>query len=201
MRSFLVLLVVIFLSACGEESGNNSIRNTLSVSITLDSLPQTITYNKESTPDGRVEYEWGVIFDINSDGAINEGDIILKVLHFKESDGIETVGEIADLGADLWLYTSDTTTETVTSAGLTVEGNTITISIDSSSHSSLESITSSTLVSFETSTHDSNDGNSKYDYFPSQGAVVDIPSTGQFSDLQGDASVSYIDMVSMTVEI
>ena len=100
---FKILLIstTIFLSACNNNQ-EPSTGGNLSVSITLDNLPDSITYNKPTTPDGRIEYNWRVTFDITGDGAINQGDIILQVLQFKAPGSTEQTGAINDLEADLW---------------------------------------------------------------------------------------------------
>jgi len=86
---YIYLLFVLFITACGGGS-DNSVPNTATVSVTLnlDQLPSTITYNRPATPDGYVEFNWGITFDINGDGAINQGDVVLRLMHFKEPGSI-----------------------------------------------------------------------------------------------------------------
>lgn len=197
IRVFLIVFVVL-LSACDNGGAN---QGDLTVSMTMDSLPQTVTYNKASTPDGYVEYEWGVAFDINGDGAINQGDVALKILQFKTPGNVERTGTIADFDAFLWTYTDNIASETVAKATFQVSGNTITITIPRSADSSLKSINDSTLVNFSTTTYDMTAGYEKSDYYPSMGAVVNIPTNGEFTDAQGDADFNYIDMVSMSITL
>lgn len=198
----LIVLVVIFLASCsGGSNQGNSQGDPLVVSITLDSLPPSYTYNKTTTPDGYVEYKWGITFDINNSGTINQGDIVLRILHFKATGSIEQTGPISDFSADLWEYTSDTQTTSVANAASEVTGDTITISIDKSAHATLSSVTNSTLVYFENSTHDSGAGISKYDYHPSFKTLMSIPFDGDFTDPLGDADFSYIDMLSMNITL
>lgn len=197
MSRVLLVVVVLCLNACG----GGPEKDVISVSITLANLPESISYNKASTPDRRVEYSWAIIFDTSGDGAINQGDLELSVIQFKRPDAIEVVGEISDFVAKLSLYTTDTSNISVATADLQLTANTMVLSIDVSAHESLKNITPSTLVNFFSSAYDLNVGRSEYDYFPSQGALVDIPVIGGFVDTHGDAEFDFIDMVSMSVEL
>ena len=199
---FKILLIstTIFLSACNNNQ-EPSTGGNLSVSITLDNLPDSITYNKPTTPDGRIEYNWRVTFDITGDGAINQGDIILQVLQFKAPGSTEQTGAINDLEADLWVYTTDTQTTSASKAILLVTGNIITLSIDISAHETLEKITESTLVYFESSTYDPIAGVSEYDYHPSYFTLMNIPSDASFTDPQGDTPYPYIDILSIRISL
>ena len=198
IRVFSILLLII-LNACSDSNQSQHQDDSLSVSITLVSLPNSITYNKPTTPDGKVEYNWGVVFDTNGDGAINQGDIALRILHFKSPGSVEQTGTINDLVAQLWVYTTDTQTTGKVDAKSSLSGNTITISIDKSLHQSLRSINESTQVYFVSSTYDSNAGVSKFDYYPGFYTLMAIPGDGNFTDPQGDAEFQYIDMVSMNI--
>ena len=157
-------------------------------------LPDTITYNRATTPDGYTEFSWGVTFDINGDGAINQGDVELKILHYKAPGSIETTGPISDLDANLWLHISDSSLQTVAAASKLISGNSITISIDKSAHPSLSNISDTTLVYFSTSNVDS-----EFDYYPAPSTLGSIPANRQFTDPQGDVSGPEIDMVNMTL--
>lgn len=193
-------LIVIFISACGGGSSSNSVSNTISVTITLDQLPSNITYNRAATPDGEVEFSWGVTFDINGDGAINQGDVELNLMHFKAPGSSVITGPISDLVAQLRLYTSNTTTQSVAVASTSISGNSITISIDKSAHSSLATISDSTLVYFLTINRDDISGLTDNDHYPSFRTLVNIPANKQFTDPQGDVlSGQEIDMVSMSL--
>ena len=205
-------MAILYLSACNDQNKQTQSQPTqtpipqpqedqLSVSITLDSLPDSITYNRSTTPDGYIEYQWGVVFDINGDGAINQGDIELQILHFKSPGSIERIGKISDLGAALWVYTTDTQRTSTVAAKSDVSGNTITLSISKTAYPSLKSITGSTLVYFETTTYDTIPPQAKYDYHPSFSTLLSIPSGGNFTDPQGDIQAPYIDMLNMKISL
>lgn len=195
-----VVIAILCLSAC-KDNKTPAEASQLSVSITLDSLPESITYNKSTTPDGEVEYAWGVVFDINGDGVINQGDINLQILHFKSPGSTERIGTISDLGAALWVYRTDTQTSNEIKLNSKVSGNTITLSINKSAHPSLTRITESTLVYFESSTYDSTTMMSKFDYYPSFSTLTGISPDGNFTDPLGDAQFAYIDMLSMKISL
>jgi hypothetical protein len=76
--------------------------------LTLKNLPDELGYNISAIPDNQIEYKWGVTFDISGEGAINEGDVVLQILHFKHPDAEPQTGPITDFQANLWVYTSNT---------------------------------------------------------------------------------------------
>lgn len=195
-----VVIAILCLSAC-KDNKTPAEADQLSVSITLDSLPESITYNKSTTPDGYVEYAWGVVFDITGDGAINQGDVVLQVLQFKSPGSVERTGTISDLGAALYVYTTDTQTTSNIKLKSEVSGNTITLSVNRTAHPSLTRITESTLVYFESSTYDSATMMSKFDYYPSFSTLTGISPGGNFTDPLGDAQFAYIDMLSMKISL
>lgn len=198
----LIAIGLLALVGCSGDS-TDSIQDTGSITVEfiLASLPATITYNKPTTPDGYVEYKWSVTFDVNNDGVVNAGDIVLQILHFKMPGTAETTGTIEDLNASVWLYTTDTQTTRQVDAESSVAGNTITISINRNRYPLLDLVKENTLVNFTCSTYDEIAGFSKYDYYPGFSTVTSIPLDGQFSDSQGDADFAYIDMEAMHITL
>lgn len=195
---YVVCMMVLMLSGCG--GGSSTPTDSVVVTIELDSIPSSITYNKTTTLDWHAEYSWGATFDINGDGAINAGDVVLQILHFKSAGSVEQTGTIDDFSAKLWIYTSDTSTTSIANISKQVSGNTITLTADKSLHSSLSSITASTLIYFETLEMLDN-GSPEYDYYPSFRTYTSIPQSNQFTDAQGDVASAAVDMVSMQVSI
>ena len=204
IRIPIYLFSIFIITACGGGGGSggdvtNDESGTVTVTINLDQLPSTVTYNREETSDGHVEFSWGVTFDVNSDGAINQGDTELRLMHFKHSSSSETTGPISNFQANLWLYTSNTAAQSVAVATVDITGNSITLSIDKGTHPSLASISESTLVYFSTTNRNDISGLPEYDYYPSYLTLVDIPVNKQFTDAQGDVSQQETDMVSMNL--
>ena len=197
----IITIGLLSLVGCTSESTDSMQSDTITVEFSLASLPATITYNKPTTPTGYIEYKWSVTFDINNDGVVNAGDIILQILHFKRSGAVETTGTIEDLDASVWLYTTDTETTSQVDAVSSVTGNTITISIDRSNYPLLDLVNQGTLVNFTSSTYDESAGYSKYDYYPGFFTLTNIPSNGQFSDSHDDADFNYIDLEEMRITL
>jgi len=195
------LFIFLWVSACGGGGGasGDAAPEKISVTITVDKLPNVVNYNRAVTPDGYVEFGWGVTFDINGDGAINQGDIGLRLLHFKAPSSSETTGPLSDFSARLWIFTTDTRLESVAAATQTITGNSITLSIDRSAHASLASISNTTLVYFLTTNRDDSNGLPIYDYYPGFATLIDIPLDKQFTDVQGDVVPPESDMVSMSL--
>lgn len=196
--------VLFFLASCNDNESTNitsSARDTISVKLTMNNLPDTITYSKSTTPDYQVDYSWGVTFDINNDGMINQGDIILQILHYKSPGDTEQVGSIDDLESNVWLYTSDTAFESIAAVNKEIAGNSIIFTVDRSTHETLSKITPDTLVYFSTSYFDENNQIPQYDFYPSFSIYVNIPADGKFIDDTGDVTFPVIDMVSMEINL
>lgn len=167
--------------------------------MTMSELPETITYNRESTPIGRVEYDWAVSFDLSGDGAINADDALLRVLTFKQS-GPEQSGSIESLGADLWVYSSDSTTSRVGPVALERSGNTLIISADVDDYPEhLQFVCPETLVYFQTDVFDDETGEPIKDYFPASNTYTNVPASREMMDASGDVSAAEIDLVHMEV--
>ena len=196
-KIFITIPIIFLLPACG--GGDDPPPDTIQVSITVSNLPTQVTINKATTPDGIVEYSWGVTFDMNNDGLINAGDISLRLMHFKPPGGVEVNMNVDSLAADLWLYTSATRTESQFPIDLFVSGNTITLSVDRSALAELQGINESTMVYFQTSYHDAGRGSSVYDYHPAARTYVNIPMNGLFTDASADVGFDFIDMVEMEI--
>ena len=200
--SMVILTLSALITGCGGGNDSDSKptpQGNVVAAIELDQLPNNVTYNRATTPDGYVEFNWSITFDINGDGTINQGDVTLRLMHFKQPGSLETTGPISDFDAQLWLYTSNTQFISVASATKRISGNTITLTIDKSAHPSLSQITETTLVYFKTSIRDDITQLPKYDYFPDLDTYVDIPLNKQFTDPLGDVTDSEIDMINMSI--
>ncbi len=201
LKNIIILVTSLtFISCGGGNQDNTQLADDFSVSITLANLPETISYNKKSTPDGYVEYKWSVTFDINNDGVINKGDIVIQLHHFKSPGSVEKTGRISDLSSSLWLYTTDTETTSKIGVNTTISGNTITLSTNKTQYKKLNDINAATLIYFETSTYNASTKLSEYDYYPSFQTFINIPVDNQFTDASNDSPLPIIDMQSMSLK-
>lgn len=202
---FILILIstMIIFMGCGNEGSDNLNDNQnpdhVTVTINVDNLPNAITYNKSTTPDNYLEYQWNVIFDLNADGVISEGDISLSLSNFKAPGSTEQTGSISNFQANLWIFTSNSSAQEITSAVVNKQiiNNSIVLSVNKSADASLGNITNSTLVYFQTTNYGSPTTNSCWDYYPSFQNFVAIPNNKQFTDTQGDVSCSEVDMVTI----
>ena len=173
---------------------------TITVTITVADLPDPVTYNKNATPEGFVEYCWGITFDTNDSGAADTGDVVLDIMHFKPTGGIETVGSVLDFDAKLRQYINDTQTASKADISRSINGNVITLTVTDSTHWAVLSIDSNTMVYFRTQYYDESGGTAHFDHYPAADTFEAIPGDGQFTDAGGDADGwDLIDMVDMTV--
>ncbi len=205
-RIFILVIFSITLFGCGGNDGDTTPPDqtpaeNITITFNLDSLPTSINYNRATTPDGYVEFNWSATFDINGDGAINQGDIVLQILHFKSPGSTEQSGTINDLSAALWVYTTDTEITSTVGISKQISGNSITLTADKSLHQSLSSITASTLVYFETSIRDDVTSSTLYDYHPGFNNYSNIPTDYNFTDDQGDVGATAVDMISIQVSL
>lgn len=190
----------VLLSCGGGGSSDNATTDDFSVSITVANLPSSITYNKTSTPNNVDEYSWRVTFDMNKNGLIDKGDIILSLEHYKQSGSVEKTGKLTDFPADLWIYTANNTAETQIPLNTTIAGNTITLSTKKSQFTQLNNIDNTTQVQFTTATYNSNSQSTDFDYYPNFGTVEAIPANNQFTDNSNDTPSAIGDMQSMSVK-
>lgn len=197
-RFFIAISFTLFITACGGGDSTDP-TDTVQASITVSNLPTQVTINKTDSPDGRVEYIWGVTFDINNDGIVNMGDIVLRILHFKSPGSTEATVNVDSLPADLWLYTTDTETQSQFPVDMYISGNTINFSIERTAMAALETIDISTQVYFRTSYYDSVSGLNVEDYHPASRTYVAIPADGMFSDPAADVGFDLVDMVDMDI--
>jgi hypothetical protein len=208
IRGGIAVLFVCAITACGGSSGGGDGNTTtpdasgnIAVTFNLASLPGSITYNRTTTPDGGVEFEWSATFDVNGDGKIGQGDIILQVLQFKDTGSTERTGTVNDLPAWLWVYTTDTAMQGLVEIDKQISGNTITLTARKSLDPALAKIDGSVPVYFETFMRSDNADVRDYDYYPSQRSVTAIPSGGEFVDVQDDVDFPAIDMISMRISL
>ena len=144
------LFSVLLLVACGGGGETPPKPGSVSVTMTMAALPDSITYNKSTTLDRGIEYEWGVTFDVDGNDQFNIGDAVLRLVHFKNNEEPEITAGLDTLAANLWVYTADDQLISDGTADVTISGNSITLKIDRAADASLDSIDSDTPVSVQT---------------------------------------------------
>jgi len=81
MNKVTLVILIILLQACQNEGKQNSenMEKEIRATINFTELPSSFTYNLDGAPNGGAEYQWEILFDINNDGAISEGDISFRI--------------------------------------------------------------------------------------------------------------------------
>lgn len=95
-----------------------------------------------------MEYDWEVLFDIDSDGSGN-GDIKLALTNFKFEGTNEAQGGILEFTQkNLWLGEGNSRFINIGDLSASVSGSKLTLVVNRNSHVSLEDINSETPVRF-----------------------------------------------------
>ncbi len=87
-------------NGCGNDTGITQ----MALSIELTYLPPYIGINRDAQQSGRVEYQYGVHFDINQNDEVDAGDVAIQLLHFKNTQSVAEVIPLTDLRANIWSY-------------------------------------------------------------------------------------------------
>lgn len=83
---------------------NDAAVTQMELSIELSYLPPYIGINRDAQQSGRVEYQYGVHFDINQNDKVDAGDVAIQLLHFKNNQSEAEDISLADLGANIWSF-------------------------------------------------------------------------------------------------
>ncbi len=120
---------------------------TVTVTISVASIPSVFQFNQPGVPTNYLEYEWAVYFDINNDNALN-GDIKMALQHYKYSNSSFEGSLLDNLEKSVRKYTSNTSSTYIGPLTAQLSGDTFTISVDKSIYPDLSAITNSTKVRF-----------------------------------------------------
>ena len=130
----------------------------ITVTMTVADLPDQFTYNKAKP--NQLEYSWKILFDTDNNSKTSVGDLALYLSYLRHSHTTgaeEAQGALLDFTKPSFHVVSKANHSGYSDTGLfddkistTVSENTITFSVDKSSHLKLNNITSSTKVRFET---------------------------------------------------
>lgn len=177
----------------------------ITVNLSVANLPSTIEIDKSTTTAGRTEYWWGVTFDANKDGLINQGDIQLGLIHVKSASGTPQTVNVDSLQPGLYEYQDASNVSRVSGVSLQLEisGNTIRMTVRKNAYNTLQDIDTATQVYFTSIGIDDADTQHK-DYHPAEDTLIDIPTDGVFTDPSDDVETSnlpHIDLISMELVI
>ena len=140
-------LYFVFLQGCssgGGDGGGEAIEEGyIRTHITLAFPPESIIINQAETPDNVVEYAWRVLFDLDENGEISEGDIVFSIEHHNDSSLPQEVA-MESLDARIGVQLSANTVSFLSEIDHTIEGNSIIFKAEKSKHDSLN------LISYQT---------------------------------------------------
>ena len=187
----------------GGGTGSGGSNSILRVTMQVAFIPTTVEINRAASVSSNVEYRWSMDFDMDGDNTLSIGDLRMMLYRYKPAgatlsfsslDSDEFTGYLVETtGSDGngWVL--------LEILNVTVDGDTITLSLPSSSDYTL-GVDSDTPVRF--ATFDQNNGDFAADYYPNNGSFTSIPSEGSFTDDQGElGTTSLIDLHSMTVSL
>ena len=207
-----ICLCSVLLPACSSDSSTTpaaTVTGSITTKMTLAGLPATLPINMSSTPNGSTEYYWRVIFDIDKNKATSTGDIYLILRHSKLTGSTATNAAMTTFNAEVYEYSSTSSSTKITDAVASVTGNTLTLSVAKSKHASLQNVNNTALAQFRASAYKSN-GTLYGDSYPVENSVttfMSIPADGKFTDDVLDLSVllsldvTFIDLQTMEIII
>ena len=135
----------------GCDSSDNARR--LNFDIELEYLPPVVLINRNAQLTGRVEYSYGVHFDINQNNIVDAGDVAIQVQHFKSNSGVQEEKPLADLGSNIWSfvprqqaqgYGSTSNSNSAAMVQLNQEDKKLVFSVDMTKHALLRFISADT---------------------------------------------------------
>jgi len=140
----------------------------ITVTIDLTSLPDTFTYDLDTTQNGAAEYRWSITFDTNNNATLDKGDVIFDVsLVAFDATPQQTIPR-GDLRAYLWERgdANPIVATQVAEIGLETTATSLTFSASARLLPSLASISNGTQIYVETQYKDKTSGTYYMDYYP-----------------------------------
>ncbi|MGV2871807.1 hypothetical protein [Colwellia sp. E150_009] len=134
----------------------------IEIDLELSYLPPYVMINRDAQSTGRVEYDYGINFDINNNDMIDSGDISIRVRHFKGSGDYPNNHHIsvAELGGNIWTHLPKQQSDIIISRSssddnnivqVTQTDNILTFNFDITQHPLLAHINEDTPVQINTS--------------------------------------------------
>lgn len=144
---------------CDNVDGITSIQATMDLAY----LPEVVTINRSAQQTGYVEYAYDLTFDMNKNNVEDNGDIALRLMHFKRAgEALDQAVLLSDLNAQLWYFTPKQgedkfLTSTSSDAGYKVQvkqnGNQLSFLINTDQHAGLMYINEDTPVLVKATLH------------------------------------------------
>ncbi len=97
--------------------------STVSIELTMEDLPNMLTFDHTELPVDETNYRWSVTFDMDSDGVLSENDLLYSVSYFKQNRAESSRMLLATTQGSLWKYEADLSTTTTRAAAVTKTGN------------------------------------------------------------------------------
>lgn len=101
------------------------------IRLSLMAIPDTLIYDRSEVPANMLEYQWNVIFDLDQDMSLSEGDLQCGLYRFKfDSTASEKSGPLLEFTQkDLAQYTADGIWHRIGSIQADITGSTINLHI------------------------------------------------------------------------
>lgn len=137
------------LTDLSQGCGNAADISRMELTINLTALPPFVGINRDAQQTGRVEYQYGVHFDINKNNQVDAGDVAIQILHFKNAQSAGMTTTLADLEGNIWAffprqqaagYLTQTSSSRASMVQVSQTENTLRFNIDMSKHSLLAHI-------------------------------------------------------------
>ena len=164
--------------------------NNLVVTLDFVSLPNSFTYDYDSSEDFHIEHQWSVEFDIDNDGAVSEGDLSLSIfLHAQDSFAVQTINT-TELNVYLMEYTvgGNEFWGGVAEIDLLVNDNSLIFIVPESAHEELKHISPGTQINVSIQFKDVNKG-FIYDFYPAKGQFTNGVDVSYLTDIQDDLTL------------
>jgi len=187
MKKIILIASIFLFQACQNEQEKpeiDEVQKEVTATLKLSELPRSFTYDIDGAPNGGAEYQWEIVFDINNDGSINEGDISFMINLVAFDDSPQATVNRDDLEAYIYLYgdgVSYISTQDVEIQQISTDTS-LTFIARSDLNESISLISSGTQVYVNTIYRDQNSGVYYYDYYPKKETYTDGLDSGYLED-------------------
>ena len=186
MNKVTLVILIILLQACQNEGKQNSenMEKEIRTTINFTELPNSFTYNLDGAPNGGAEYQWEILFDINNDRTISEGDISFRIdLTASDNTGQTTISR-DNLTAYIWVYGDGVSYVSIRDVEIEYlsTDTSFTFIADSGKHEGISSISNGTQLYVNTIYRDRDSGVYYYDYYPEREVYSEGIDTSYIED-------------------